>query len=911
MRTLRLFLSLSLALIVAALCAGATSSARSFLDTQPGTIGAATQWGLLPGESGQTDLAVTVADPSFAVFVSPDFATTQHVGGFGFRPGSQVTIQVDNGNDGTVDFQQTRGLDPDGVANFSPAGNWSVGEGDLVRLYDDQMPQTVKETIVQYLTLSTLDVSNDVVAGTARAGTHVFIHAPAEEGYPQIGEAVAGADGRWQATVGYDLRPGTTGFVQTRDPDGDATQINWSLPRPQGWQHNPVTDHYYLYVNAPKTWADAEAFAASRGGHLVTVNDAAEEAWLVATFGTDYWIGFNDRAVEGTWVWASGEPVTFTNWLADEPNDSAPGEDAGRIENRPPIGWNDLPDDATLSFVVERSNPPQTSFMVWMDPGQPGLQNRINGMDWSSGVEVTVTADNPETPAVNPDITTTLVTDAGGGFDGNQLFPGLRPGWLITVTDGVTTKTHTLRNISITDVDPETDITRGTADPFTEVWVSALVDDPNAGVFVTAGGGGEWSADLTGHYDIRPGSEMVVLQKDADGDATWVRQTAPAPSITIPPGTSLTTPSRGTATSGVPMVYWEDPLTVSTTGCSGGTATATLTGLESPGYVQSITLTEAPAGTYTGTFAAPFPHHGSASISIAIDGCSPATTVTFTLYIDPSGVVRDTFGDPVVGATVTLYRSSDPGGPFVAVPDGSTIMSAGNRANPDLTGATGLFGWDVTAGYYKVRAEKAGCTAPGGGASFVETGVLTIPPPVTDLALVLSCPTDTTPPTVTYSGNAGSYTVDQQVNITCVAADEPGGSGIASTTCANVVGPAEGFGLGTKSFSATATDNAGNTGSGSVSFTVTVTPASLCNLTMQFAHQSAKYVSSTAKQKVVFDKTVNALCTATLSPIKPGIKPAAKKVLIAAYKLGVNGLAAGGWLTKAQANELAGFASGL
>src|SRR3989304_5625351 len=47
---------------------------------------------------------------------------------------------------------------------------------------------------------------------------------------------------------------------------------------------------------------------------------------------------------------------------------------------------------------------------------------------------------------------------------------------------------------------------------------------------------------------------------------------------------------------------------------------------------------------------------------------------------------------------------------------------------------------------------------------------------------------DKTPPTVTYSGNAGTYTVDQTVNITCSASDSL--SGVASTTCANISGPA-------------------------------------------------------------------------------------------------------------------------
>jgi hypothetical protein len=68
---------------------------------------------------------------------------------------------------------------------------------------------------------------------------------------------------------------------------------------------------------------------------------------------------------------------------------------------------------------------------------------------------------------------------------------------------------------------------------------------------------------------------------------------------------------------------------------------------------------------------------------------------------------------------------------------------------------------------------------------------------------------DTTARRVTYSGNAGTYTVDQAASITCVATDVPRGSGIASTTCADLAGGADSFGLGTHAFSATATDNAG------------------------------------------------------------------------------------------------------
>jgi hypothetical protein len=91
---------------------------------------------------------------------------------------------------------------------------------------------------------------------------------------------------------------------------------------------------------------------------------------------------------------------------------------------------------------------------------------------------------------------------------------------------------------------------------------------------------------------------------------------------------------------------------------------------------------------------------------------------------------------------------------------------------------------------------------------------------------------DKTPPLVTYTGNANTYTVDQILNITCAASDNL--SGVAATTCTNIAGPAYLFGLGVNNFSATATDSAGNAGSGATSFTVRDTVGGLRSLTTQF-----------------------------------------------------------------------------
>ncbi len=55
------------------------------------------------------------------------------------------------------------------------------------------------------------------------------------------------------------------------------------------------------------TWLEAEAEAVIAGGHLVAIKDATEQALMESMFGTSahLWIGLNDVASEGTFVWTS------------------------------------------------------------------------------------------------------------------------------------------------------------------------------------------------------------------------------------------------------------------------------------------------------------------------------------------------------------------------------------------------------------------------------------------------------------------------------------------------------------------------------------------------------------------------------------------------------------------------------
>src|SRR6266540_3283763 len=88
---------------------------------------------------------------------------------------------------------------------------------------------------------------------------------------------------------------------------------------------NAANGHWYFLL-APENWPSAEAEAVDLGGHLATIDDANENAWVTNAFSNfggvarGLWIGLNDSDQENVWVWVSGEPASYRNWAPGEPN---------------------------------------------------------------------------------------------------------------------------------------------------------------------------------------------------------------------------------------------------------------------------------------------------------------------------------------------------------------------------------------------------------------------------------------------------------------------------------------------------------------------------------------------------------------------------------------------------------------
>lgn len=120
-------------------------------------------------------------------------------------------------------------------------------------------------------------------------------------------------------------------------------------------QVNPANGHTY-HLLEESTWTAAEAEAVALGGHLVTINDAAENSWVYSTFGgfggqgRDLWIGLNDVVTEGVYVWTSGQNPGYLNWAPGQPDNNGgatgPGEDYVHIYSIGsiwyPEQWNDM-----------------------------------------------------------------------------------------------------------------------------------------------------------------------------------------------------------------------------------------------------------------------------------------------------------------------------------------------------------------------------------------------------------------------------------------------------------------------------------------------------------------------------------------------------------------------------------------
>jgi len=100
-----------------------------------------------------------------------------------------------------------------------------------------------------------------------------------------------------------------------------------------------------VLFSTPRDFAAADAACVAFGARLAILDTADRDAVARSMIGADnVFIGLTDAAVEGTFVWVDGTPLTFQNFASGEPNNAngAFEEDCAMYSGSR-AGWDDRP----------------------------------------------------------------------------------------------------------------------------------------------------------------------------------------------------------------------------------------------------------------------------------------------------------------------------------------------------------------------------------------------------------------------------------------------------------------------------------------------------------------------------------------------------------------------------------------
>ena len=486
--------------------------------------------------------------PSIWISTSNDYLRAND-----FTPEATLTFRV-YASEGEADPFLELSLTTDDFG-YAFIDGWEHGSDLVVGNYIVASDGTSTRTLVlEPLTVDVFDPATDYVAGTASPGEFVHVVIGNNDvGYPAEMDVYANGEGEWQADFAgiFDIPWDMWGSADVFDEDGDRTVFHLGTSPPPSPRFSVFPEWEWIegfdwpddvpvYTSVDgKPECDDSASASGGYFHLelgedcdivvgdtVRLSDGTTDRMhivrnlaITATDAeADTVAGTADvGAVVYVWKHEPGEQVAATadasgNWLADLTGfyDIVPGSE-GRSEIRDPVG-----NGTAVDWYVP--NPRFTVFPEW---------EFFDGLDWPDGATVTITvAGKAECEATR---------QSWGGFFNGNFGEGcdVEVGDTVTFTDGATTRTHVVRNLTVTSVDETDDTVAGTADEGEVVYV--WPHETGQQLFVTVGASGAWQVDFTEQYDILAGSAGRAQIPDESGNATAVDWSVPSPWLTAFP----------------------------------------------------------------------------------------------------------------------------------------------------------------------------------------------------------------------------------------------------------------------------------------------------------------------------------------------------------------------------------------
>jgi hypothetical protein len=433
-----------------------------------------------------------------------------------------------------------------------------------------------KRLVLESITLDIFDVEQDFMAGTAPPGRDVWVAAGPQE--YQIGMSVT-ADpetGAWEAdfnTIPFDITEEMRiwSYAQIFDDDGDLNEADPPLPPPTpsftafleqdvvegwGWPEGEV----HLAIDDPDTEASPDF---EKDAIVVVAPWDPDTTWLWIDFASAYDLGPDD-------VVTLTDDITTQTHVVRNLAITAVDAEAGTVAGTADVGamvhaWVHGFDESQLQLIVEdstwladfssldfdlqegmcgraeiRDGEGNSTAVDWCVPN-PWFtafpeQEVVEGWDWPLGTSVHLTINDPDTDPSPEYEQTEVVVLAPWEFGGPWVwfdFAGaynMKAGDVVTLTDGITERTHVVQNLSITAVDPEENTVAGTSDSGKDVRLWSWEAPPDKQMQVTADDLGSWAADFDDvDFDLVPGYHVRAEIWDEAGNDTAVDWSVPPP----------------------------------------------------------------------------------------------------------------------------------------------------------------------------------------------------------------------------------------------------------------------------------------------------------------------------------------------------------------------------------------------
>ena len=443
--------------------------------------------------------------------------------------------------------------DPDGTTAGFDIRSYGLKAGDAISMTGGGITRNMTVTALQIINT---DVSTSTVSGTADADKQVYVWVNGAGGM----WLTPNPDGSWIADFApFSFVPGTEGGATQPDAAGNTTQTGWHTLTPviqafpdqdkvnaNDW---PIGTVVSMTINGSNTYTarvgasswdpygtTAEIWVENhdiQAGDEISMTGAGITRSMTVTALQITNIDVITSTVSGIadadkifHVWVNGgsdfyiTPDTDGKWTANfSPFVFVPGTNGGAQQT------DEFGNYTQLDWRV-----PNPRFSVLL------TQNNVHGYEWTLGASVMLTIDDPSNgTGVDYSRTKTVGTenfrppfDTWIGFQLGDFT--IKPGDIVTMTDGTTTKTHVTQELAVTNIDPVADTVSGTAAPGTDVGFGGVCDNNGCAYRnVPVDASGHWLADFSVPgdqdneqriFDIRLGSSGDAQRIDEDGDGT-------------------------------------------------------------------------------------------------------------------------------------------------------------------------------------------------------------------------------------------------------------------------------------------------------------------------------------------------------------------------------------------------------